>query len=129
MQNACDFLEVGRRWPLSLAACVLQLSLLASPARGADHANLAVAKPVMVCEQLVKADIRTPAGEKVTIGTANIRETEKGPYCRVTGTVNPGIGFAGDLPTEKWTQRFLQGAQGREGIERAGTCMPALNGE
>ena len=92
-------------------------------------ANLPVVKPVMSCDALAKADIKTPDGQKVTIKTTALRETDKGPYCRVTGTVSAGIGFAGDLPQTKWTQRFLQGAQGREGIQRASGCMPALNGE
>jgi feruloyl esterase len=115
----------------SLVACAgLSLTaVLAIEAQAADHQNLAAVKPVMTCEQLAQADVKTADGAKVTIKTAKPRDTDKGPYCRVTGSVEPGISFAGDLPLNNWTQRFLQGAQGREGIERAGGCMPALNGE
>ena len=114
-----------------LYACfgVALLACAATKSHADDYQHLAVVKPVMTCEQLVQAEVKTADGAKVTIKTAKVRDTDKGPYCRVTGSIEPGIGFAGDLPLNQWTQRFLQGAQGREGIERAGGCMPALNGE
>jgi feruloyl esterase len=114
---------------LSLGAFMFLAAGIQAGAQSSGHANLAVVKPVMSCDQLATADVKTADGAKVTIKSAKNRDTDKGPYCRVTGSVDPGINFAGDLPLEKWTQRFLQGAQGREGIERAGGCMPALNGE
>ena len=114
---------------LLLGMAMLLVAGSASRLYAADHANLAVVKPTMTCDQLLQADVKTPDGAKVTIKTAKIRDTDKGPYCRVTGSVEPRINFAGDLPLNNWTQRFLQGAQGREGIQRAGGCMPALNGE
>jgi hypothetical protein len=118
-----------RQFVFSLGAGLLLISGFASSAHAADYANLAVAKPLMACDQLAQADVRTADGAKVTIKTATTRETDKGPYCRVTGSVEPGIAFAGDLPLNNWTQRFVQGTQGNEGIQRAGGCMPALNGE
>ena len=117
-------------WILSLGASALLSAGVALRAHAAaGNANLAVVKPVMTCEQLATADVKTADGGKITIRTASLRDTDKGPYCRITGMVEPGIGFNGDLPMTKWTQRFLQGAQGLEGIQRAGGCMPALNGE
>lgn len=113
----------------SLGACMFLAAGIQAGAQSSGHANLAVVKPVMSCDQLAQADVKTADGAKITIKTAMQRDTDKGPYCRVTGSVEPGINFAGDLPLNNWTQRFLQGAQGREGIERAGGCMPALNGE
>jgi feruloyl esterase len=118
-----------RQWVLSLGAGILLAAGFASTAHAASYANLAAVKPAISCDQLAKADVKTADGGKVTIKTASVRDTDKGPYCRVTGSVDPGINFAGDLPLAKWTQRFLQGAQGREGIVRGGSCTPALNGE
>src|SRR5271167_494242 len=118
-----------RQFVLSLAASLFLAVGFSVSAHAADYQNLPVVKPVMSCDQLAQADLSKIGDAKITIKTAAVRETDKGPYCRVTGMVEPGTGFAGDLPIEHWTQRFLQGAQGREGIERAGGCMPALNGE
>jgi feruloyl esterase len=129
MNGAREFSKRFRRFVFTLGASVLLTTGFAAGAHAADYANLAVVKPVMTCDQLAQAEVKTADGAKVTIKTAMIRDTDKGPYCRVTGSVDPGINFAGDLPLNKWTQRFLQGAQGREGIQRAGGCMPALNGE
>src|SRR5258706_4662236 len=117
-----------RHIAFSLGASILLTTGFAATAHAA-YANLAVVTPVMSCDQLATADIKTADGGKIMIKTATLRDTDKGPYCRVTGSVNPGIGFAVDLPLNKWTQRLLQGAQGLEGIQRAGGCMPALNGE
>ncbi len=119
----------SRQLVFALGAGTLLAAGFADRAHAAGYANLAVVKPVMTCEQLATADVKTADGGKITIRTASLRDTDKGPYCRVTGSVEPGINFAGDLPLDKWTQRFLQGAQGLEGIQRAGGCMPALNGE
>jgi hypothetical protein len=118
-----------RRVLFSLGVGILLTAGFAAKAHAADYQNLAVVKPVMTCDQLAQAEVKTPDGGTVTIKTAKQRDTDKGPYCRVTGSVDPGINFAGDLPLNNWTQRFLLGAQGREGVERAGGCMPALNGE
>ena len=118
-----------RRLVFSLGAGIFLTTGFAAGAHADGYQNLAVVKPVMSCDQLAQAEIKTPDGATVSIKTAKLRETDKGPYCRVTGSVDPGINFAGDLPLNNWTQRFLQGAQGREGIQRAGGCMPALNGE
>ena len=119
----------GRRFVYLVALGLVLAAGLAANAHAQGYQNLTVVKPLMSCDQLVQADFSKFTDAKITIKTAKQRDTDKGPYCRVTGTVEPGIGFAGDLPIERWTQRFLQGAQGREGIQRAGGCMPALNGE
>ncbi len=112
-----------------VGAGLLLLAGHAVTLHAADYANLTTVKPAVSCDQLAQADIKTPDGTKIVIKTAKQRDTDKGPYCRVTGSLEPGVNFQGDLPLNNWTQRFLEGAQGREGIERAGGCMPALNGE
>jgi feruloyl esterase len=129
MDTGNDSFMRSRRFVFSVGAGICLTVGLAAAAHAAGYASLAVVKPVMSCDQLATADVKTADGGKITIRTASLRDTDKGPYCRVTGTVDPGIAFAGDLPLNKWTQRFLQGAQGLEGVQRAGSCMPALNGE
>jgi len=91
----------------------------------ADYQNLPVVKPVMSCEQLAQADIKTADGAKVVVKTATIRQTEKGAYCSVAGSIDPGYSFQGDLPIEHWTQRFVMGGLSQQ----ARGCMPAINGE
>ena len=112
-----------------LGAGILLISGFAARAHATDYQSLPVVKPVMTCDQLANADVSKAVGAKVTVKSAKILDTAKGPYCRVLGDVEPSISFIVDLPTEHWTQRFLQGAQQNERIERAGSCMPALNGE
>lgn len=120
--------------------CTLWASLLlvagfASSARAADYQNLAVVKPVVSCDQLAKAELGQAVGAGVTIKSAAERDTEKGKYCKVTGTIAPAVSFEVDLPLEHWTQRFLEGGCGgmcgtvSATIGNAGSCMPALNGE
>lgn len=67
----------------------------------------------MTCDQLAQADLTRFTDAKITIKTAAILDTPQGPYCRITGTVEPGIAFHADLPVVHWTQRFVLGAQGR----------------
>jgi feruloyl esterase len=94
-----------------------------------------VVKSVVSCDQLAKADLRQAVGVSVTIKSATEFDTEKGKYCKVSGTIAPAVGFEVDLPMEHWTQRYLEGGCGgmcgsvRASIETAGSCMPALNGE
>jgi len=90
----------------------------------ADYANFPVVKPVMSCEQLVQADIKAPGGAKISIKTATIRQTDKGSYCTVSGSIEPGYSVQGNLPIEHWTQRFLMG-----GFGQASGCTAAMNGE
>jgi feruloyl esterase len=112
---------------------IVAFAALATSAYAVDYpsANLPVIKPVMTCEQLAQADLSKFLDAKVTIKTATILDTPKGPYCRITATVEPGITFHADLPVEHWTQRFVLGAQGRytDITGHASGCMPALNGE
>src|ERR1700739_4933756 len=113
VSTATESSKSFRQFVLSLATGVLLASGFSVSAHAADYQELPVVKPVMSCDQLAQADLSKIGDAKITIKTAKERDTDKGPYCRVTGTVEPGINFAGDLPLEHWTQRFLQGAQGR----------------
>jgi len=119
----------------ALGAGLLLLAGFASSARAADYQSLPVVKPVVSCDQLAKAELRQAVGASVTIKSATELDTEKGKYCKVSGTIAPAVGFEIDLPMEHWTQRYLEGGCGgmcgsvRANIANAGSCMPALNGE
>ena len=114
---------------------MLLLAGLATAAKAESYQNLAVVMPVMSCGQLIKTDLAKAVGAAVTIKAAAETDTAKGKYCKVTGTIAPSINFEADLPMEHWTQRYAQGGCGAYcgnvsvKLERAGSCMPALNGE
>ncbi|HET6554687.1 MAG TPA: tannase/feruloyl esterase family alpha/beta hydrolase [Dyella sp.] len=93
-------------------------------AHAASYASLAIVKPVLTCDQLAHAELKTASGARVAITKATVNDTEKGAYCVVVGTVARGYRFQDSLPIEHWTQRFLMGAFGE-----ASGCTPAMNGE
>ncbi|HUO23800.1 MAG TPA: tannase/feruloyl esterase family alpha/beta hydrolase [Caulobacteraceae bacterium] len=96
---------------------------------------LAVVKPAISCDALGKTDISGAVGVGVSLQQAALKTTDKGSYCVVTGQIAPAIRFEVDLPMEHWTQRLLQEGCGglcgnvSTGVDNAGTCLPALNGE
>ena len=108
---------------------------LGTDARAADYQSLSVVKPVVACEQLSKAELGQAVGAAVAIQSAAVRDTDKGKFCKVTGTIAPAVGFEVDLPIDRWTQRYFQAGCGglcgdiNASIEKAGGCLPALNGE
>jgi len=108
--------------------------LLAGAAPGAaaaqDWMPLDVVRPVIACEQLEQTFSGQGELAGVKIGSAAIVPTERGPYCKVSGIIGPGsIKFDVYLPAERWTQRYVQGAQNVLPIPRAGKNEPALRGE
>lgn len=122
---------------LSLTAAVglFLMAGFAGSARAADYQNLPVVKPAVSCDQLAKAELTQAVGAAAAIKSATELDTEKGKYCKVTGTIAPAVGFEVDLPMEHWTQRYVEAGCGgmcgsvRANIGNAGSCMPALNGE
>jgi feruloyl esterase len=108
--------------------------LFSRSAKAADNLDLPVVKPVMSCDQLGKVDVSQAVGAKTTLKVEEL-ETPKGKYCKVTGNIDPTIGFEVDLPMEHWTQRFAETGCGaycgniRTSLSQAGTCTPALNGD
>lgn len=120
---------------LTAAAGLFLMAGFAGSARAADYQNLPVVKPAVSCDQLAKAELKQAVGAPVTIKSATEIDTDKGKYCKVTGTIAPAVGFEVDLPVEHWTQRYVEGGCGgmcgsvRANIGNAGSCMPALNGE
>jgi feruloyl esterase len=115
---------ISRRMVLALGAGVLLAAGFGASAQAVGPASLAVVKPVMSCEQLAQADIKTADGVSVTIKSATVRDTDKGAYCTVAGSIAPAYNFQDNLPIEHWTQRLVMG-----GFGQASGCTPAMNGE
>lgn len=125
------WVRTGGRVALMLITGWLMLAAL--PAQAAE--SLAVIKPVTACEQLSAMSFNDKVGAQVTITSASTLQTAKGAFCKVTATIAPEIGVEVALPTQKWTQRFLQvGCGGLCGninlsLSNASGCVPAMNGE
>lgn len=127
----------GLRHLLSVLAgvCALMTALTPAHAATAGHMALPVVRPVIRCGELVQTSFAGVTDDKVTIRSAQLQKTAKGPFCKVSGTIAPSIGFEVSLPTEHWTQRYLQtgcgGLCGRTNlsVSNAATCTPAVNGE
>ena len=101
----------------------------ASPARAADYLDLQVVRPVMPCDQLAKADLSKVGNSPMAIKSAAVRDTPKGQFCMVVGSIEPATLFEVDLPIDHWTQRFEMNPSNASLIANAGSCAPALNGE
>ncbi len=97
--------------------------------RSGAAATLPVVKPIIPCEALATADVAALTGVATKITSATVLTTPKGRFCKVTGTLIPSIVFEANLPMERWTQRFVEAAMGRNTIINGGTCGAALNGE
>ncbi len=96
---------------------------------------LSVVKPIMACEQLGTLSFSDKLGEQVTVKSAEVLNTAKGNFCKVSATIAPSVGIEVALPQTQWTQRFLQvGCGGLCGninlsLSNANGCLPAMQGE
>ncbi|MDN4610448.1 tannase/feruloyl esterase family alpha/beta hydrolase [Arthrobacter burdickii] len=71
--------------------------------------DLPALTPVMSCTDLVGFDFSSAAGSPVTITSAAVVTAGvPAPYCEVTGTIAPANTIIVRLPTEGWTQRYVQ---------------------
>jgi hypothetical protein len=117
-----------------LLGTALLLAGVAYSAYAADSLNLPVVKPVISCDQLAKVDLTQAVGAAVTIQAA-VSDTPKGQFCKITGNIEPELGFEVDLPLDHWTQRFVHPGCGgdcgtvRATVPNANSCGPALSGE
>ncbi|MFI5893332.1 tannase/feruloyl esterase family alpha/beta hydrolase [Actinoplanes sp. NPDC051513] len=119
---------------LRLAAAVAALLLLPAPAHASATSSssheLRAVKPVMQCADVT--GIHLPG---VTITSATTTSAgAPAPYCAVTGTIAPANTIVMRLPTQGWTQRYLQtgcgGLCGSSNINytQAATCRPIVDG-
>jgi len=112
--------------------------LAVKPAPG-PQADLKVVKPVMECAQLTSlrgVPISSIAGVPMRVASAQVVTDGPAPFCEVKGYVSPQVNFEVHLPTNNWTQRFVQvGCGGLCGslrgvrVGNADSCVPAQNGE
>ncbi|MBI1684291.1 tannase/feruloyl esterase family alpha/beta hydrolase [Caulobacter hibisci] len=97
-------------------------------------AKLAPVKPVIDCAALVSADVSDAVGAKTTITSAKLSGSGDKAFCAVQGVIAPKIRFELRLPTNGWTQRYLQvGCGGLCGVlnvrtEHADGCTPVKDG-
>ncbi len=112
------------------AICGLMVTALIANAHAADRADLPVVKPVFACEQLASTNLGEGELEDVTIESATLFQSAKGPFCKVAGGIGPAtIKYQVYLPIDRWTQRFVQSAQNTLPIAKSVNNQPALNGE
>lgn len=87
------------------------------PGKGKNHDQgahdgpgpLRVVRPASACATLVNLDLTAIGGAGSQVATAQQEITESGiAVCSVEGTLAPSIGFKVQLPTQTWTQRYLQ---------------------
>lgn len=110
-------------------------------ARAAGLKDLPAIAPMMTCGSLVGADlsdVSAKVGGTVTISSAAIvpaSATNPADYCAVRGVIGPGANsIVMRLPTNAWTQRYLQTGCGGEcgndniGYTQSTGCVPITNG-
>lgn len=71
-------------------------------------ADLGVVLPSASCASLADFDLAAIGGEGSVITDASVSTSDGISVCNVTGTMAPKINFQVLLPTETWTQRYLQ---------------------
>lgn len=127
----------------SLAALMLTATPMVAGAK-----SLAVVTPKISCTDLltidftVAADSRRLESDEAPIRVDTAQEVTTGvpqPYCKVTGNVSQAIRFEIHLPTQGWTQRYLQfscgGYCGANPVtvatvtQQGAGCAPLLSGE
>lgn len=132
-----------------LAVCWVLIATVAftwaGNARAASGlASLPTVMPAMSCQAIATLDLSGVTDGPVTItattllpaGTVVGQNTLSAPVCDVKGTIGPGASlFELQLPTQGWTQRYLQtgcgGLCGNLSVNApmASTCVPVTNGQ
>lgn len=111
------------------ALAMAMASVACAATQKAGRADLAVVRPVASCDALAALRFEGVTDAPTHVTTTRVEQTEKGAYCRVEGTVAPAIGFTVELPMERWTQRFLENAMGRQTPAWSSGCAPVTDGE
>jgi feruloyl esterase len=95
-------LSALRRASLPITVTALWVAALANVGHAATYANLAVVKPLTACAELTNTDLGAIADTPGVVQSAELMETPKGMYCKVTAR-----------PERLWLCRHLHA-----GIER-----------
>jgi Tannase and feruloyl esterase len=72
------------------------------------HPSLPIVRPVQACSDLASVDLGAIAGSGSRVTSAIEISAHGIPTCAVEGVLHPTIGFKVILPTQSWTQRYLQ---------------------
>lgn len=135
MASAHSKAALGGRRPALAVFLSLALAVCgAAQAQPTGLAALEALKPVMSCEALASANIDAVVGAKTTITSAQMAGSGDKVFCAVQGVIAPKIRFELRLPTNGWTQRYLQvGCGGLCGVlnirtEHADGCTPVKDG-
>ncbi|WP_442859619.1 tannase/feruloyl esterase family alpha/beta hydrolase [Burkholderia sp. 8Y] len=142
MRNlARSFALIGTWLLLAIAGAA---SSAASAATSSGLADLPPVMPAMNCAQVAGLDLTGVTDGTVTITSATVlpagtvvgQSTLPSAVCDVKGSIGPGASlFELRLPTQGWTQRYLQtGCGGLCGnllinAPMANTCVPVTNGQ
>jgi feruloyl esterase len=123
------------------AAAALMVLMLGMDAKAGSIKNLPAVMPVMQCSSLTTLDLSAISGAvggAVTVSSATIvpaSASNPAEYCSVKGNIGAGLNtFVMRLPTQGWTQRYLQtgcgGLCGSSNISYGQSmgCVPITNG-
>jgi hypothetical protein len=89
-------------------ACALALAAHLGAVHAADPASLPVVKPAVRCAALADVDLQPIGGPGSSVTTVTTTTSGGVAVCSVEGTLAPEIRFQVLLPSEQWTQRYLQ---------------------
>ncbi|GAA0447593.1 feruloyl esterase [Paractinoplanes deccanensis] len=122
--------------PLLLSAVLVAASAFAATAPpSGGPADLRALTPRIDCAAVRGVDLSRATDAPVTIASATVVTAgTPAPYCEVRGTIAPADTFVVRLPTEGWTQRYVQtgcgGLCGNATINygQAAGCEPVTDG-
>ncbi len=116
---------------LATASVVAVLTTTVSaPATAHGATDLRAVTPVMDCADVTGLHLPGVTITSATVSTAGA----PAPYCAVVGTIAPADTIVMRLPTQGWTQRYLQTGCGglcgsaNIGYTQAATCRPIVDG-
>lgn len=95
---------------IHLAEWIFALLLAAGSIPSESLAQKPILEPSAICRDLAKENFSGIADAPTRIGSTEVvvaTETEPA-YCKVTGTIEPRVGFEMRLPLENWSGRFLE---------------------
>jgi Tannase and feruloyl esterase len=87
---------------------VVMLAYVGKAQAAAGLAKLTPELPVMECAAVMNLNITDDMNMPVKINSATVVTSASAPYCEVRGTIAPANTVVLRLPTQGWTQRYLQ---------------------
>ncbi len=147
-KSRCAQRIASGRWSALLIAMATLIAMTGVPsaaqAASGGLASLPAVLPAMDCAAVMNIDLNGVTDGTVTITSATVlpagtvvgQNKLPAPVCDVKGTIGPGASlFELQLPTQGWTQRYLQAGCGglcgnlSVNAPMASTCVPVTNGQ